>query len=183
MDISFDFLSLLRFRQRPFDVAFVPSKVFSDLDAFRYSFPNLKKYLRQFKIKVSKAFVTVSGEYDYENNLILISIYDKYSELEDVPWLKFKFELVQTIMHELVHWSQYSMRYNEPIFHDGYYSHPDEIQAYSHDCMLESQYPELVNFPTKDMVFENLELSDKVKYLKWTNRWMYKYNNHNKEFS
>jgi len=168
--LKFDFIDILDFNERPFKKAFCPSVFFKELDQHR-DYDALKKYLRKFKVKLSKEFVTVSGEFDGDNNRILISIYDNYESFGGQYWIYFKFELIQTIMHELVHWSQYSMRDEGYIEHDDYYSHPAEIHAYAHRIFLEEQFPQFNQYSTKDLIFSEVDAKTQRKYTKWIEYW------------
>ncbi len=171
--LNFNFLTLLQFNERPFKTAFVISKVWDDLDKYD-TYEGLKKYLKRYKVKLLEGDVTVSGEYDYEKERIIITIYDQFQNLN---WDQFKFALIQTICHEFIHWSQYSMRNGEGLCHDGYHDHPDEIYAYGHCIVLERMFPEYVEKSSWDEIRSSINSKTIIQYEKMISRWERKYAN------
>jgi hypothetical protein len=161
-----DWMDLLNFYERPFRAKLVPAKVLKDLDKYRNDAKGLANYLKKWRTKVvwreekSKAswtekYVCVGGEYDPETRQSLLIIhttkFDTFNFTDEV-WQKFKFRLLQTLMHELIHFMQYDRRddtwsnYVVPYKKVGiakkdaerkYLSEFDEIQAYAHCVYLD----------------------------------------------
>ena len=183
--LLFDFIVAIQFRKRPFRAKFVPAKIWYELDEFKNNHEALAKYLKRFKVKLNLEFVTVSGEFDGDKQTIFIYIYDKFNEckFDESSWDEFKFALIQTIMHELIHWSQYSMRGDELCWayqcnstEQEYYSLSDEIQAYAHCIHLENMYTGVLSHSTRSDIFVDVFKCDYSnpalkEYVKWINRW------------
>lgn len=184
-NLNFDFINLLQFIKRPFKARFVPSNVWIELDQHKNCVASLSKYLKKFKINLQLEFITVSGEFDGDNQQITIYIYEGFDTFKfDIEiWDEFKFSIIQTIMHELIHWSQYSMRGDELCWaykcnssEQEYYSLSDEIQAYSHCIVLEKMFTGILSHSTKSEIFQvvfNNDYSNKAlkQYSKWICRW------------
>lgn len=160
--LDFDFIEFLPFVERPFKAKFVPAKVWKDLDAYKDDFGNLKNYTKRWRTKVEfvdDVEVDVGGEYDSEEKRITLYIhaddlnnvkfYDEY-----MTWNSFKYSFIQTMMHELIHYMQYTNRFDEAyttmysyVIDDDdeitdirdYYAALDEIQAYAHCIYLDSK--------------------------------------------
>lgn len=151
-----DFISLIKFKVRPFKAKFIPNKIFSDLDSRKNDLYALRMYLRKFCIRIVNIpydELTIGGEFD-EEEFILLRIHGDYENIKfnDEEWFNFKFRLVQVLMHELIHWKQYINRghgdcktHNFISKHSQaeYYSSHDEIEAFAHCIYLELQreYP------------------------------------------
>lgn len=159
---KYDWMDMLNFHERPFRASFVPAKVWKDLDKYRNDSKGLSNYFRKWRTKIEwrknpkeSPYVWVGGEYDPETRQCQLNIYTKnYDKFKftDSTWDRFKFKLIQTEMHELIHFMQYDRRYDEysgyilPYRKVGhakkneereYLSHFDEIQAYAHCVLLE----------------------------------------------
>jgi hypothetical protein len=163
---DFDWLDLLNFYERPFRAKLIPSKVWADLDSYKNNPIGLSNYVRKWRTKIewrkekSKAkwtenYVAIGGEYDTEKRQITLQIYtQKYNTFpfSDKSWASFKFRLLQTLMHEMIHFMQYDRRGDEwsnyvvPYKKVGnakkdeqraYLSEFDEIQAYAHCVYLD----------------------------------------------
>lgn len=165
-EANFDWMDLLNFYERPFRAKLIPAKVWRDLDCYRNDSKGLSNYFRKWKTRVgfrkepSKAkmyekYVAVGGEYSPDERKIDIHIYtlkfDKFP-FDDTTWEKFKYKLIQTLMHELIHFMQYDRRDDQwsnyvlphkKIGHKKidserkYLSEFDEIQAYAHCVYLD----------------------------------------------
>lgn len=160
--IKADFIKILEFDKRPFRASFVASVIFDDLDRCKHDSAALVNYFKKFKTKISflnnDKILTVGGEFceTGQMHIIVFGDYDNY-KYEDGDWHMFKFRLVQTLMHELIHWSQYDVRghgestmlkYNSKHDEAAYYSSVDEVKAYAH-CALMEIYREYPNEPIK----------------------------------
>ena len=196
-----DFITLLQFQKRPFKALFVPNTVFFRLDEHKNNLKSLKIYLREFKIKIFTVpfdVITVGGEF-CETGKVLINLFGDYDGyiFTDDEWFMFKFRLVQVIQHELIHWSQYSMRghgecrvlkYTSKHPYAAYFSSVDEIGAYSH-CVYLELYRECCTFDENidfrrsetcamiiDEVFGNDMSNDALRrYYKDILRWVHHY--------
>ena len=163
---NFDWMELLNFYERPFRAKFIPAKVWKDLDRYKNDSVGLSNYLRkwrtriEFKTPPSKSklwqkYVAVGGEYAPEDRQCTIHLYtNNFDKHEFTPeiWDSFKYRLMQTIMHEMIHFMQYDRREDEwsnyvvPFKRIGndkkdaerkYLSEFDEIQAYAHCVYLD----------------------------------------------
>lgn len=168
-EANYDWMDMLNFYERPFRAKFIPSKVWKDLDKYRNDSKGLSNYFRKWRTKVvwikekSKAeyfkkYVCIGGEYDPENRQCVIQIHTIYYDtftFTDYSWNRFKFKLMQVLMHELVHFMQYDRRDDEwsnyvvPYKRIGqvkkdaerrYLSEFDEIQAYAHCIFLDYKF-------------------------------------------
>jgi hypothetical protein len=163
---KFDWVDLLNFNERPFRAKLIPSKVWEDLDNYIHDPVGLANYFRKWRTKIewktqkSKAkifqtYVAIGGEYDPEKRQCILIIYtldfDKFNFTAE-SWDKFKFRLLQTLMHEMIHFMQFDRRDDEwstyvvPYKKVGnrkkdaereYLSEFDEIQAYAHCVYLD----------------------------------------------
>lgn len=141
----------------------------------------IKKMFRKYDVKVVEIrdvldeYFAFGGEYDVEENYISITAYVPRSKkdtfrLNKSDWENFKFTLMQTLHHELVHQYQYVMREDltwirhYKIEAKGpmckledrvYLSDKDEVDAYAHDLALEIKY----YYPNKKLseVFKNIK--------------------------
>jgi hypothetical protein len=163
---DFDWMDLLNFYERPFRAKLIPAKVWVDLDSYKNNPVGLSNYVRKWRTKIewrhekSKArwtenYVAIGGEYSPDERQITLQIYtQKYSTFPftDKSWASFKFRLMQTLMHEIIHFMQYDRRGDEwsnyvvPYKKVGiakkdaqreYLSEFDEIQAYAHCVYLD----------------------------------------------
>jgi hypothetical protein len=159
-------MELLNFYERPFRAKYIPSKVWKDLDNYRNDSKGLSNYFKKWRTKIeflpqkSKAkiygiYVAVGGEYGPDERQCCLQIYntnfDKFPFTE-ATWKKFKYRIIQTHMHELIHfmqfdrrgdeWSNYIVPYKK-VKHEKknierrYLSEFDEIQAYAHCVLLD----------------------------------------------
>lgn len=161
--LNFDFVEFLKFRDRPCRAKFVPAKVWADLDKYRGKGEDLRDYFKKWKTKLAfrrdrKAddYALVGGEYDYDEDYMQLFIYTsapfKEHEFNDFSWGRFKYKIIQTMMHEFIHYMQFTNRddpyrnYNVSWRRSGsqkvdvdreYYSSIDEIQAYAHCVLLD----------------------------------------------
>jgi hypothetical protein len=162
----YDWIDLLNFYERPFRAKLIPAKVWVDLDVYRNDKLGLSNYVRKWRTKIewckekSKAkwtnhYAAIGGEYDPEQRQITLQIYTQaYNTFmfTEHSWVAFKFRLIQTLMHELIHFMQYDRRGDEwsnyvvPYKKVGiakkdsqraYLSEFDEIQAYGHCVYLD----------------------------------------------
>lgn len=163
---EYDWMDLLNFYERPFRAKLIPAKVWVDLDSYKNNPIGLSNYVKKWRTKVqwcyekSKAkwtdnYVAIGGEYSPDERQITLQIYtQKYSTFPftDKSWASFKFRLMQTLMHEIIHFMQYDRRGDEwsnyvvPYKKVGiakkdaqreYLSEFDEIQAYAHCVYLD----------------------------------------------
>lgn len=160
--INFDWIEFLNFFDRPFRSKFIPSKTFKDLDRFKNDKRGLVNYCKKWRTRIvfdedsSWKYVALGGEYDPENHRCVVYIHSKKSfeeyEFTDVAWAHFKRSFIQTLMHELIHFMQFTRRddrwaeYNIPYkksknpkkeYEREYLSNFDEINAYAHDVYIE----------------------------------------------
>jgi hypothetical protein len=165
-EANFDWLDMLNFFERPFRAKLIPAKVWVDLDKYRNDSKGLSNYFKKWrtrieflscksKSKLYEKYISVGGEYDPEKRQCILQIYTleyKNFKFTDDTWARFKFKLVQVLMHELVHFMQYDRRCDEwsnyvvPYKKVGklkidierrYLSEFDEIQAYAHCIWLD----------------------------------------------
>jgi hypothetical protein len=165
-EANFDWLDMLNFVERPFRAKLIPSKVWNDLDNYRNDSKGLSNYFKKWRTRVeflpqkSKAklyerYIGVGGEYAPDERQCIIQIYTgKYDTFKftDDSWSRFKFKVIQVLMHEMIHFMQYDRRMDEwsnyvvPYKNVGltridnerrYLSEFDEIQAYAHCVWLD----------------------------------------------
>jgi len=159
--ITADFTKLIPFVSRPFRSGFVPSRITRELDIYKNDLDALTKYLKKYKVIIERHplenAVTVGGEF-CESGRIYLRLFGDYVNyvFTDEEWAMFKFRLVQVLMHELIHWSQYSIRghgeskicrYVSTHHEASYYSLHDEIEAFAHCMFLEMKR----NFPDESI--------------------------------
>lgn len=161
-----DFIEILPFCERPFRAKFIPSKIWNDLDNYRNDPVGLANYFKKWRTKIEwlqepskaqvyKEFVGIGGEYEPDRRQSTLKIYTQKFESHKFTtrsWNKFKYRLMQTEMHELIHFMQYDRRGDEwsnyvvPYKKVGkskidkerrYLSEFDEIQAYAHCVYLD----------------------------------------------
>ena len=163
---SFDWMDILNFDEKPFRAKLIPAKVWVDLDSYRNDQIGLSNYVRKWRTKIewkqekSKAkwaenYVAIGGEYDPDLRQCSLHIYTTKFNIfpfTDRSWKSFKFRLIQTLMHEMIHFMQFNRRGDEwstyvvPYKKVGiakkdaqreYLSEFDEIQAYAHCVYLD----------------------------------------------
>jgi hypothetical protein len=172
--LNFDWMELLNFSERPFRAKLIPSKVWRDLDEYINDSEGLSNYFKKWRTRLefreptkkSKSkYVYVGGEYAPDERQCCIQIYspnfDKH-QFTDKTWAKFKYRVIQTLMHELIHFMQYDRRCDEysnyvlphkKVGHSlkdaerKYLSEFDEIQAYAHCVYLDIK----TNHPTREI--------------------------------
>jgi hypothetical protein len=163
---NFDWMEMLNFYERPFRAKLIPAKIWRDLDEYENDSAGLSNYFRKWKTKIEfrdppkksklwTKYVAVGGEYAPDERQCAIQIYtlnfDKH-EFDQKTWDKFKYRVIQTLMHEMIHFMQYDRRFDEssgyvvPYKRVGhslkdaerrYLSEFDEIQAYAHCVYLD----------------------------------------------
>lgn len=158
IEYDIDFVTMLSFDKRPFCAEFRPNVVFATLDRFKTSLNGLQNYLKKFKTRViwidDADVVSCGGEFDSQHRNGRINLHIQLNSLQQVmifddeDWSMLKFRIVQTIMHELIHWRQYDLRndddcaiieYVSTHVDAAYYATLDEIEAYAHCAFLEMQ--------------------------------------------
>ena len=173
-------MDMLNFYERPFRAKLIPSKVWKDLDRYKNDPKGLSNYFRKWrtkvewrpqtsKAKVYKQYIGVGGEYDPNDRQCIIQIYTTHFStfhFDDDTWDRFKYKLIQTLTHELIHFMQYDRRYDEssnyvvPYKTVGkaikdaerrYLSEFDEIQAYAH-CVLLDFKTRKPNIPLETLI-------------------------------
>jgi len=165
-NLEFDWMDLLNFYERPFRAKLVPAKVWKDLDRYKNNQEGLSNYMRKWrtrllfvpppeKSKLWQKYVAVGGEYAPDERQITLHIYssnfNKHSFTEET-WKTFKYRLIATLMHEIIHfmqfhrrdddWSNYVVPYKKigvakKDAERAYLSEFDEIQAYAHCVYLD----------------------------------------------
>ena len=162
---NFDWMEMLNFYERPFRAKLNPSKIWRDLDEYENDSVGLSNYFKKWRTKIEwkvppnkplwHKYVAVGGEYAPEERQCCIQIYTTNFDnhkFDTVTWNKFKYRVIQTLMHEMIHFMQYDRRYDESsnyvvpykrIGHSKkdaerrYLSEFDEIQAYAHCVYLD----------------------------------------------
>jgi hypothetical protein len=162
---DFDWMEMLNFYERPFRAKLNPSKIWRDLDEYENDSVGLSNYFKKWRTKIEwkvppnkplwHKYVAVGGEYAPEERQCCIQIYTTNFDnhkFDTVTWNKFKYRVIQTLMHEMIHFMQYDRRYDESsnyvvpykrIGHSKkdaerrYLSEFDEIQAYAHCVYLD----------------------------------------------
>ena len=163
---NFDWMEMLNFYEPPFRAKFVPAKVWKDLDRYENDSIGLSHYLRKWRTRIdwieekSKAeyynhYIAIGGEYAFdERQVVVIIMTNKFDtfKFSQKSWDRFKYKVIQVIMHELVHFMQYDRRYDQcsnyivpykKVGHSrkdaerAYLSEFDEIQAYAHCIWLD----------------------------------------------
>lgn len=160
--LTFDFIDMLDFEERPFRAKFIPAKVWDDLDMYRNDTIGLKNYFKKWKTKVvfkrpkkEGKYIPVGGWYYPDEDRCVLEVYtlnyDKF-QFTDNSWNRLKYKLMQVVMHEFIHQRQYDGRdeyweSSKVRFHrtgikrvdDNRHYHSDrgEIEAYAHCIFLE----------------------------------------------
>jgi hypothetical protein len=172
--LNFDWMELLNFYERPFRAKLIPSKIWRDLDEYENDSVGLSNYFKKWRTKVEfrqplrktmSKYVCVGGEYAPDERQCCIQIYSKDFDKHQFTvktWDKFKYRVIQTLMHEMIHFMQYDRRYDESsnyvlphkkVGHSlkdaerKYLSEFDEIQAYAHCVYLDIK----TNHPTREL--------------------------------
>lgn len=163
-EANYDWMDMLNFYERPFRAKLIPAKVWKDLDEYENDSVGLCNYFKKWRTKIEfrdnpkkswSKYVGVGGEYAPDERQCTIQIYtttfDKH-EFTQKTWDKFKYRVIQTLMHEMIHFMQYDRRYDEssnyvvPYKRVGhslkdaerrYLSEFDEVQAYAHCVLLD----------------------------------------------
>lgn len=164
--LNFDWIEILNFYERPFRAKFIPAKIWNELDSYKNDPDGLVNYVKKWRTKIvwkkelSKAkmyetYIAIGGEYDPEkiqSTLFICTDNYKHFNFTKDSWDKFKYRFLQTLMHEIIHCSQFTKRGDEwsnyvvaykkvgkaKIDRERrYYSEFDEIQAYAHCVYLD----------------------------------------------
>jgi len=123
---DFDWMEMLNFYERPFRAKLNPSKLWRDLDEYENDSVGLSNYFKKWRTKIEwkvppnkplwHKYVAVGGEYAPEERQCCIQIYTTNFDnhkFDTVTWNKFKYRVIQTLMHEMIHFMQYDRRYDE----------------------------------------------------------------------
>jgi hypothetical protein len=192
---NYDWMEMLNFHQRPFRAKVVPSKIWKDLDLYRNDAKGLSNYFKKWrtriefcpqksKSKLYETYIAVGGEYEPDDRQCSIQLYntnfDKFNFTDD-SWNKLKYKLIQTLMHELIHFMQFDRRGDEwsgyivpykKVKHEKknmerkYLSEFDEIQAYAHCVLLDFKtYRPII--PTETLInrAKNFNDSGTLRYI------------------
>lgn len=164
--LTFDFIDMLNFDERPFRAKLIPAKIWDDLDRFENDKYGLTNYFKKWRTKIEwryqkstaavyETYVAIGGEYDPETRQCVLQLYTlNYNSFKftQKSWDAFKYRLIQTLMHEIIHFMQFDRRGDEwstyvvPYKKIGkkridqeraYLSEFDEIQAYAHCVYLD----------------------------------------------
>lgn len=164
--INYDWMEMLNFYERPFRAKLIPSKIWRDLDEYKNDSVGLSNYFKKWRTKIEfreplkknwalSKYIAVGGEYAPEERQCCIQIYTydfNKHEFTVNSWKKFKYRVIQTLMHEMIHFMQYDRRYDESsnyvlphkkVGHSlkdaerKYLSEFDEIQAYANCVYLD----------------------------------------------
>ena len=167
--IDFDWIGMLNFNGRPFRAKLIPSKIWKDLDLYVNNSRGLINYFKKWRTKIEfktepskaglyKNYIAVGGEYDPETRQCIIQIYNTNFDsfkFNEQSWYKFKYRVIQTLLHEMIHFMQYDRRNDQwsnyilphkkvgHIKKDAereYLSCFDEIQAYAHCVYLDLKF-------------------------------------------
>lgn len=155
---------MLAFYERPFRAKLIPSKIWEDLDNYKNDPKGLSNYFKKWRTKIiftnpdvqdTSEYISIGGEYEPDTRQCIIYIYtDKFEshKFRYNNWSKFKYRLIQTLMHEMVHFMQFTRRGDEWSYYvvpykkvgksridseRRYLSAFDEIQAYAHCAYLD----------------------------------------------
>jgi hypothetical protein len=163
--LTFDFVDMLNFEERPFRAKFIPAKIWDDLDKYKNNSQGLQNYFKKWKCKVvfkmpikEGKYIPVGGFYYMDDNHSELDIYtinyDKF-KFTDKSWNRLKYKILQVTMHELIHCRQYMGKHEEYTsskvkFHKTgnariddnrhYHSGRDEIEAYAHCIFLDFKF-------------------------------------------
>ena len=162
--LTFDFVDMLNFEERPFRAKFVPAKVWDDLDAYKNDSEGLRNYFKKWRTRVvfldpypkkEGKYIPVGGWYMPDENRSCIDVYTMYFDtfkFDKSNWERLKYKLIQVMMHELIHCRQYMGKDEDFVtstvkfYKTGvqriddnrhYHSGRDEIEAYAHCIFLE----------------------------------------------
>lgn len=167
--LDFDWIEFLKFYNRPCRAKFIPKKVWSDLDDYRSDLLGLKNYFKKWRTKIVflkeptksiiyKNYITIGGEYDPIERRCALFLYTskpESHEFTDKSWNSFKKRIVQTFMHELIHFMQFDRRddnWSNYVVSYKHSSNPkkesqrkylatfDEIQAYAHCVLIDFKF-------------------------------------------
>ena len=176
-------MDMLNFYERPFRAKLIPAKVWRDLDRYENDAKGLSNYFKKWRTrvvflpqkstsKVYKSYVAVGGEYAPDERQCVIFVhcsnFNTFTFTKET-WDRFKYKMIQVLMHELVHFMQYDRRDDEwsnyvvPYKKIGhrkideerrYLSEFDEIQAYAHWVCLDYKMFR-PNVPVSDLLLRS----------------------------
>lgn len=195
--IDFDWVDFINFYERPFRATLIPAKIWRDLDRYCNDSEGIINYCKKWRTSVEFRKpgrwknIAVGGEYDPDERRCHIYIYceDFDNYFFDIKvWSRFKRRFIETIMHEMIHFSQFDRRndnwanYNLHHKNTGnyridternYLANFDEVQAYAHDILSEikSRYPKcsIEKFLKKSDLMKRCPSSSLKYYLKTFN--------------
>ena len=121
--INYDWMEMLNFHERPFRAKLIPSKIWRDLDEYENDSVGLSNYFKKWRTKIEfreplkknwalSKYVAIGGEYAPEERQCCIQIYTydfNKHEFTVNSWKKFKYRVIQTLMHEMIHFMQYEL--------------------------------------------------------------------------
>lgn len=180
-----DFRDLLPVLDRAvFKHPFIPAKIWKSLGS-SFDLKQWGRVLKKHRISVTlgaEGFTVVAAGFYDETNLIIVEI--SSPKLFKIDALKF--ELIQTVMHELIHANQFSGhadQYERPFGkskdeEQAYLGMFGEIQAFSHCIALEFMQFGWGAGPTITR-YDNAEYQVKRELLRQLARWVEKHENHN----
>ena len=163
--LDFDFMKMLDFEELPFRAKFIPAKIWGDLDRYKNDATGLKNYFKKWRFRIAfhkekkpTKRISIGGGYYTEEEYCELDIYtspdttyNKY-KFTDSLWNRFKFRVIQVMMHEFIHFRQY---YGKPDTYNAssvyykqsgkkkldenrkYHSGRDEIEAHAHCTYLD----------------------------------------------
>lgn len=175
-NLDLNWMELLNFYEPPFRAKLNPAKIWRDLDEYENDSVGLSNYFKKWRTKIEfreplkkswalSKYVSVGGEYAPDERQCCIQIYTydfNKHEFTVKSWDKFKYRVIQTLMHEMIHFMQYDRRYDESsnyvlphkkVGHSlkdaerAYLSEFDEIQAYAHCVYLDIK----TNHPNREV--------------------------------
>lgn len=163
--LNLDYVEFLNFEERPFKAKLNPAKLWVKLDECRYDKRKLVNLLKPYKTRVATTqkntfghAVAVGGYFYYDPNFIEVILVESggavfgKTKFKDKRWEGIKFRIIQTLVHELIHFRQHMHRDKDkdtkhhkfPEHHSNtvnelreYYSSYDEIQTQAHDILWE----------------------------------------------
>lgn len=160
--LNLDFPRFIGLERRTYRHEFNPCVVYRELDQFKNDLASLQLFLKK-KYKVDFGFnrdksctsFIISGMYDYDTNRVEVYAnckvkFDTY-RFSKKTWHLFKSDVIQTVMHELIHMRQYKSREHDcSVVYDykktqnqqknedlEYYNTIDEIVAHAHCIFFE----------------------------------------------
>lgn len=174
--LDFNWMECLNFYGSPFRAKLNPSKIWRDLDEYENDSVGLSNYFKKWRTKIEfreplkknwalSKYIAIGGEYAPDERQCCIQIYSTNFDnhvFTVKSWDKFKYRIIQTLMHEMIHFMQYDRRYDESsnyvlphkkVGHSlkdaerAYLSEFDEIQAYAHCVYLDLK----TNHPKKSI--------------------------------